>query len=95
MTAKSVINKMSCRNSYVMNFVRLLFFMQASYNFSLYAIHIPGKHNVLADAISRLHESNRLSQIYELLPCYKHNVFTFFELLGHCLSIFYFSDGCQ
>ena len=68
MTAKSVINKMSSKNSSVMVYIRFLFFMQAYYNFSIFAVHIPGKVNVLADTISRLHECDRLSQVYAMLP---------------------------
>ena len=89
MTAKSVINKMSSKNPSVMTYIRFLFFMQAFCNFSILVIHIPGKRNIIADSISRLHEDNKLSEVYALLPSYKP--FTIFELLNHMSFIFLFS----
>ena len=86
MTAKSTINKMSSKNSIVMTYLRLLFFVQAYYNFSITAIFIPGKRNILADSISRLHQENKLSKVYELLPlslqCLSDS-FCIFDLLFH------------
>lgn len=57
-TTVSCINKCTSRNNVVMTAVRYLFWQSAFYNFHLKAIHIPGKNNVKADTISRLHESN-------------------------------------
>ncbi len=68
MTAKSMINKGSCRNSEMMKFLRALFWQSATNNFSIRAVHIPGKDNILADACSRLHECGKLSVVYELMP---------------------------
>jgi hypothetical protein len=82
-TAKSVINKMTSRNPVVMAYVRFLFFMQAVYNFSIVAVHIPGKHNTLADAVFRLHEKDKLSQVYELLSLSQIGLFSVYDLLNH------------
>lgn len=89
MTAKSVINKMSSRNPVVMVYIRLLFFMQAICNFSIFAVHISGKANRLADACSRLHESDKLSLVYELLPLHDTGLFSAYELLNHMSLKFY------
>ena len=90
-TAKSVINKMTSRNPIVMVYIRLLFFLQAVYNFSFFAVHIPGKHNTLADAISRLHEKDKLSQVYDLLPVNEIGLFSGYDLLNHMSYKFYIS----
>lgn len=88
-TAKSVINKMSSKNPTVMVYIRFLFFMQAVFNFSIFCVHIPGKRNRLADAVSRLHENDRLSQVYELLSLNQIGLFYAYDLLNH-MSYKYF-----
>jgi hypothetical protein len=52
-----------------MSYLRRLFWLSASFNFHIHvvALHVPGKDNVLADNISRLHESS--SFIYFLRYC--------------------------
>lgn len=57
--------------------------MQAVYNFSIFAIHIPGKFNTLADACSRLHEKDKLSLVYDLLPFNPKGILSVHELLNH------------
>ncbi|CAC5416217.1 unnamed protein product [Mytilus coruscus] len=84
-TAKSVINKMTSRNPVVMVYIRFLFYMQAVYNFSMFAIHIPGKFNTLADASSRLHEKDKLSLVYDLLPFSQKGLLSVHELLSHVI----------
>ena len=54
-TTVACINKGSSRNALLMHYIRQLFWLSAIYNFRLIAKHIPGKNNVLADAVSRLH----------------------------------------
>ena len=56
MTTVAGINKGTSKNSVVMTALRFLFWQSATYNFHLKAIHIPGKNNVKADVVSRLHE---------------------------------------
>ncbi|XP_076116596.1 uncharacterized protein LOC143084063 [Mytilus galloprovincialis] len=49
----SCINKCTSKNKLLMTFLRELFWLSASYNFHLVAIHLPGKENDMADAVSR------------------------------------------
>jgi hypothetical protein len=49
-----IINKQSCRDSPLMFFVRKLVAICLSHNILFKAKHIPGVHNTLADALSRL-----------------------------------------
>jgi hypothetical protein len=51
-TTVACINKCTSRNKNLTGFLRELFWLSASYK----AVHVPGTSNVLADAISRLHE---------------------------------------
>lgn len=39
-----------------MSFLRELFWLSATYNFQLVAVHLPGKANVFADHVSRMHD---------------------------------------
>ena len=56
--AVAMINKGTTANSLMMRYLRLLFWLSATYNFRITAIHIPGKLNTTADHISRLDESS-------------------------------------
>ncbi|CAG2248786.1 GLS [Mytilus edulis] len=47
------INKCTSKNKLLMSFLRELFWLSATNNFQLVAIHLPGKHNDMADAVSR------------------------------------------
>jgi hypothetical protein len=63
-TAKAAINKGKARSKVAMDMVREIFWWSTVYNFKIRAVHIPGKLNVTADAISRLHSQwafNKLS----------------------------------
>ncbi|XP_069136902.1 uncharacterized protein [Argopecten irradians] len=53
MVTVSSINKCTSRNSTVMHFLRYLFWLSARFNFHLSSTHIKGKHNCLADCVSR------------------------------------------
>ena len=80
-TAVSILNKGSCKNKVVMGFLRELFWLSAIYNFRITAKHIPGHKNVIADAISRLHESYYLDRFCRLLlPWYNFNACAIFEM---------------
>ena len=80
-TAVSILNKGSCKNKVVMGFLRELFWLSAIYNFRITAKHIPGLKNVIADAISRLHESYYLDRFCRLLlPWYNFNAHAIFEM---------------
>ncbi|CAC5365146.1 unnamed protein product [Mytilus coruscus] len=58
MATVACINKCTCRNKILMGFLRELFWLSASFNFHIKAVHVPGSSNVLADHISRLQESS-------------------------------------
>jgi hypothetical protein len=54
--AVAIINKGSCRDSFVMASLRRVFWASAVHNFRLRAVYYPGSSNFIADAVSRLHE---------------------------------------
>ena len=49
----AIINKGDCKEQEAMHLLRCLEFLKAKYQFSLYASHISGVNNDLADALSR------------------------------------------
>jgi hypothetical protein len=55
-TVMAGINKGTSRNGTVMLAIRYLFWHAAIHNYHLRVLHIPGRNNRRADAISRLHE---------------------------------------
>jgi hypothetical protein len=64
-TAKAAINKGKARSKLAMDMVREIFWWSTIYNFKIRAVHIPGRLNINADAISRLHSRwafDKLSQ---------------------------------
>jgi hypothetical protein len=69
MTTVSAINKCSSKNSVIMGLLRYLFWLSATNNFHLKAVHIPGKNNIVADVISRLHEPGAFWSINNPLSC--------------------------
>ena len=54
--AVGILNKGSCRDPFLMQSLRRIFWLSATFNFKIKAIYFPGVENVLADAVSRLHE---------------------------------------
>jgi hypothetical protein len=66
-TAKSIINKGSSKNPLVMPYIRELFWLSAIYNFHLRVEYIPGSCNVVADAISRLHDNGYILLLESLV----------------------------
>ncbi len=54
--AVAIVNKGSCKNPIVMDSLRRVFWLSAVHNFRLRAVYYPGRHNTVADSISRLHE---------------------------------------
>lgn len=67
MVTVSSINKCTSRNSTVMHFLRYLFWLSARFNFHLSSKHIKGKHNCLADCVSRLHEGKAYTSFVSTL----------------------------
>ena len=68
--AVAMINKGSTRNTTVMAWLRHLFWLSAVHNFHTTAIHIPGKNNIVADRISRLHDLPSFLHFCQLLSIY-------------------------
>ena len=65
--AAAMINKGTTRNSVMMSFLRLLFWLSATYNFRITAKYIPGKENTIADCISRLHSPSSFLTFFNWL----------------------------
>ena len=59
-----VINKQSCRDKSLMSLIRKLVLVCLEHNISFKAKHIPGVHNKLADALSRL----QVAQFKQMAP---------------------------
>lgn len=59
--AVHIINKGSTAHPLVMHALRQLFWLSAIYNFRFTAMHIQGKLNVVADAVSCLHPPKYLA----------------------------------
>ncbi len=66
--AVAIINPGSYTNPVVSQSLRRIFWWSVIYNFRLLAIYIPGKSNVLADAVSILHECPRTLSELNLTP---------------------------
>lgn len=77
---KAIINKGSARNMTCLHLLQLLGALAVDYGFTVSAVHIPGRDNVLADTISRLHEPGCLDRLCSMLqipaypPCYIENM---------------------
>ena len=73
MVAKAIINKGTCKNEFIMDRLRKLFWLSVKYNFRIRAVHIPGAINQLADSISRLHEPGQVLHLFSLLKNWFHS----------------------
>jgi len=60
----AAVNKGSARDPLLMHLLRALFFILAHYDICLTAEHIPGRHNCIADSLSR----NNSNLFFNLLP---------------------------
>ena len=65
--AVAMINKGSTRNPAMMKYLRHLFWLSATYNFRIRAVHIAGKLNITADHVSRLHEASHFLSFMNIL----------------------------
>ena len=75
MAAVAIINKGRCKNKVVMAFLRNLFWLSAVCNFRITAKYIPGHKNIIANAISHLHDGFYLNRFCQLLsPWYYGNM---------------------
>jgi hypothetical protein len=78
--AVAIINRGSCRDCLIMQSHRRIFWLSATYNFRLKAVYIPGKENIISDAISRSHEPHLFKMLCSFLNHYWNiNVFSSFH----------------
>ena len=91
MAAVAIINKDTCKNKVVMAFLRDLFRLSAICNFRITAKYIPGHKNIIADAISRLHDGFYLNRFCQLLsPWYYGNMHGYAFITAYtCLSFMF------
>ena len=72
---KAIINKGTCKNAFVMDKLRHLFWLSVRYNFKLHAVHVPGLLNNIPDSISRLNECGQNLYLFSLLSYWHHGYF--------------------
>ena len=65
--AVNIVNKGSCKHPLVMEALRQVFWYSVLYNFRITCHYYPGVRNVLADAVSRMHETAGVLRYNELL----------------------------
>lgn len=85
-TTMYMINKGTSRNQVAMSWLRELFWLSACFNFHLTARYVPGKYNILSDAISRL-DQLAISQWMGILNDYGLNLSNIFShISAHTFS---------
>ena len=77
----AMINKGTTSNPLVMSFLRELFWMSATLNFRITARYVPSIDNHISDAISRLHESDKLLFFFMSCYCYVKTVMLLFIVI--------------
>ena len=65
-TTKAAVNRGACRDPVVMAFLRVVFWLSATYNFTLTCRHIAGTDNQRADSVSRLCHKGHFLYVYSL-----------------------------
>lgn len=84
----SIINKCSCKSEPVMNILRQNFWIMANHNIHLKAVYLKGTDNILADAVSRLHESgsglNNFVNLYNEWHYVHRNIYCAFDDVSLC-----------
>lgn len=64
----AIIHSRYSRDDKLMHLLRCLFFVEAFFNFSFIAEHVPGQSNTLADALSRNYDISSLLQALSMDP---------------------------
>ena len=80
-----VINSGSTKDQFMQRCLRQLWFSAAVFDFELLARHIPGEHNVLADALSRWDSDPSLHAIFQTSARSLNRVYTFQQVSPACL----------
>ena len=83
--AVTVINSGSTKDYFMQRCLRQLWFSAAVFDFELQARHIPGDHNVLADALSRWDSDPSLHDTFQMSACSLGRVYTFQQVPPDCL----------
>lgn len=83
--AVTVINSGSTKDHFMQRCLRQLWFSAAVFDFELLARHIPGEHNVLADALSRWDSDPSLHAIFQTSARSLDRVYTFQQVPPACL----------
>ena len=83
--AVTVINSGSTKDYFMQRCLRQLWFSAAIFDFELQARHIPGDHNVLANALSRWDSDPSLHNIFQMSACSLGRVYTFQQVPPDCL----------
>ena len=92
--AVAMLNKGTTGSSVMMHYLRILFWLSATFNFRLKAFHVPGKLNVIADHILRVHESAHLIELLPLLQQFLPFPVTSLPVVNHMsLDCYYFLLG--
>ena len=73
----TVLNSGSSKDSFKQHYLRQLWFTAALYDCELTARHIPGVHNVLADALSRWHTDLSYQELFHASPSRLRRQYTF------------------
>lgn len=87
--AATLLNKCSCKSEIIMKYMREMFWTSVMYNFVIKVCYMPGCLQTIPDAISRMHETNGLSNVELLInnwyKCHMHNenIFYYYNMLNH------------
>ncbi len=82
-TTRAALQKQTSRNSVIMAAIRELFVLSVKYDFEIDCFYRPGVHNVIPDAISRLHEPGQLHRLIFALPQWGYSPAIIFPLAHH------------
>ena len=92
--AVAMLNKGTTHNSTMMCYLRLLFWLSAVFNFRVQAFHVPGRDNVMADHISRLHDVDHFWACLDLLQTFLTYPVALVSALDHMsLRCYYYLLG--
>jgi len=83
--AVTVINSGSSKDHFIQRCLRQLWFSASVFDFELQARHIPGEHNVLADALSRWDSDPSPQDTFQMSARSLGRVYTFQQVPPDCL----------